>query len=162
MLQILEKYHIVHSHLGLAHTLLAILAMAAGALVVFGRKGTAGHKRVGYVYAAAMLGVNGTAMRLYHFGSFNLFHIFAIVALLTLIAGILPARRQAEGWFARHYYCMSWSVVGLYCAFWAEVGVRLFDMRYFWWVVMAASAGTAAAGAFFINREAQKLGLTER
>ncbi len=162
MIQLLEEYHLIHSYLGLIHTVLALLAMATGTIVILGRKGTAGHKLTGYAYAAAMLGLNGTALGIYNFGSFNLFHIFAIVSLLTLLGGLVPAWRRSQGWLGRHYYFMSWSIVGLYCAFWAEVGVRFFDMRYFWWVVMIATAGTAAVGAIVINRERQKLSLPEK
>lgn len=54
---------------------------------------------------------------------------------------------------------MNWSVVGLYCAFWAEIGVRFFDMKYFWWVVMLATIVTSILGAILINKEAKKLKL---
>jgi hypothetical protein len=94
-----------------------------------------------------------TSLFIYNFGKFNLFHFFALLSLLTLVAGILPAiRRIDKTWINKHYYFMSWSVVGLYCAFWAEVGVRMLDMRYFWWVVMVATILTSMIGGIVIAK----------
>jgi uncharacterized membrane protein len=155
-MELLQKYHIVHSYLGLFHTISAILAMAFGSAVFLMEKGTAVHRKIGYWYAGSMIAVNVSALGIYNFGRPSLFHFFVLVSLVTLFFGLKPAIRKEKNWLPKHFYFMSWSVVGLYCAFWAEVGVRLFDMQYFWWVVAIASSLTAVIGSIFINREAKQ------
>lgn len=150
------------SYLGLAHTVCAVTAMVFGLVVVFKPKGNIVHKRLGYAYVVAMLIMNITGFGIYNFGSLSLFHAFALVSLITLLAGVIPAMRRTKGWFKKHYFFMSWSVVGLYCAFWAEVGVRFFDMRYFWWVVMGASMLTGFIGMLIINKTAKRLFVNDK
>ena len=54
-------------------------------------KGTSKHKRAGYFYCIAMLGVNITALMIYQlFGSFGIFHWLSILSLFTLCAGMIP------------------------------------------------------------------------
>lgn len=152
----LEQFHIINSWTGLFHTLTAVFAMIFGTLVFLNKKGTSKHKVLGYVYIANMLLMNISAFGIYNFGSFSLFHGFALLSLFSILMGIIPAWRRQENWLERHFYLMNWSVVGLYCAFWAEIGVRLFDMRYFWWVVMLATILTSIIGSILINKEAKK------
>lgn len=158
-METLEKLHIINSGVGLFHTICAILAIIFGTLVLVNKKGTKKHKRLGLVYITNMLLLNTTAFGIYNFGKFSMFHAFAILSLGSIIMGIIPIIRRKGNWFKRHFYLMSWSVVGLYCAFWAEIGVRFFDMKFFWWVVMLATAATSAIGAIIINKEAKKLEL---
>ncbi|MEM8909261.1 MAG: DUF2306 domain-containing protein [Bacteroidota bacterium] len=159
-MNLVEQLSFIHSWTGLFHTLFAIFAMLFGTLVFLNKKGTTTHKRLGYIYLVNMFLLNFTAFAIYNFGGFSLFHGFALVSLFAIIRGILPAiRRTQANWLRSHYYYMNWSVVGLYCAFWSEVGVRFFDMRYFWWVVMLATILTSIIGAIVINREARKLSL---
>lgn len=148
-MEFLERLHIIHSYTGLFHTLTAILSMVFGTAVLLNKKGTLKHRRMGRVYGISMVLKILSAFAIYNFGSFSLFHGFALVSLITLILGMVPVlRKKPANWYTKHYYFMSWSVVGLYCAFWAELGVRFFDMRYFWWVVMMATALTAGLGSF--------------
>lgn len=157
-MELLERLHIIHSWTGLFHTITAILAMIFGTMVLLNKKGTKRHKKMGYIYVVMMMLLNFSAFGLYAFGSFSLFHGFALLSLFSITMGVLPAiRRKKENWMISHFYFMSWSVVGLYCAFWAEVGVRFFDMRYFWWVVALATFLTALIGAMVINKEAKRL-----
>ncbi|GHE58082.1 DUF2306 domain-containing protein [Roseivirga thermotolerans] len=149
----------IHSTIGLFHTAMAFLAMATGATVIFMRKGTKRHKQWGYIYVTSMLLLNGSAFFIYNFGNRpSLFHLFALISLATLVAGIVPAiTKKHKNWYPRHFYFMSWSVVGLYCAFWAETGTRLLNGQHFWWAVAIASTSTALVGKVFIDREAKKL-----
>lgn len=152
--------NIIHSTIGLLHTLTAILAMIFGLLVIFKKKGTKTHKRIGYAYTIMMILLNGTSFFIINFGGFSLFHFFSIMSLLTVVAGIVPAYRKSKGWYAKHFYFMSWSVVGLYSAFWAEIGTRFVgNMEQFWWMVALASGLTAFIGAIIINKQAKKLNL---
>ena len=152
----LERLHIIHSYMGLFHTLMAVLAMISGSMVLLRAKGDLQHRRTGRVYSMSMLLMIVSSFSIYNFGGFSLFHGFSIISFVTLVLGLYPAIRRNGNWFGKHFYFMNWSVVGLYCAFWAEVGVRFFDMRYFWWVVMVATMATAFAGMILINKAAKK------
>jgi uncharacterized membrane protein len=157
-MKLLIIFDIIGSTLGWVHTFSALLAMLLGALVVLNKKGTRRHKQIGYGYVFFMLVVNLSAFAIYNTGGPSLFHVFALISLLSVVFGIVPAwRRKSDRWYVAHYYFMSWSVVGLYAAFWSEIGVRFFDMRYFWWAVMVATLFTCGLGAYIINRQAKKL-----
>jgi uncharacterized membrane protein len=149
----------VHSYIGLFHTVIAILAMFLGAIVLLRPKGTTRHKKLGYGYVASMVLLNGSAFGMYNFGGKpSLFHLFAIISFATLLAGIIPAiRRKSKDWYRSHFYFMSWSVVGLYCAFWAETGTRLLNGKDFWWVVMIVIIATSLVGMVLIKRKAKTL-----
>tara|TARA_R110000796_G_scaffold252640_2_gene389864 strand:- start:113964 stop:114443 length:480 start_codon:yes stop_codon:yes gene_type:complete len=153
----LETLKVFSSYLGLFHTCCAVLAMIFGAVVVFKTKGTNLHRKIGYAYVTSMLLMNLSGFGIYNFGGLSLFHAFAFISLLTLLLGIIPAIKRSKDWYKKHFYFMSWSVVGLYCAFWAEVGVRFFDMQYFWWVVMLATMLTGLVGMTVINKKAKAL-----
>jgi uncharacterized membrane protein len=149
-----------HSITGLIHLLSALLAMAAGAVVLLNRKGGLLHKRVGYLYTLLMLVVNATAFFIFRVtGNFGPFHWLALVSLTSLLGGMVPvlARRRISGWIYWHYYFMSWSVVGLYAAFWAETFTRLLPMSRFWPAVVVATAATMLVGSFLIRRNAAHL-----
>jgi uncharacterized membrane protein len=159
-MEFLEKFRIISSWTGFFHTVMAILAMALGTIVLWGKKGTKRHKKIGYAYVISMLLLNISAFGIYNFGGVSLFHGFAIVSLFAIGMGIVPAiKRSSPKWYGRHFYFMSWSVIGLYCAFWAEIGVRFFNMQYFWWIVMLATMLTSFVGAKIVNKEARKLNL---
>ena len=51
--------------LGTLHVGFGLAAIASGAAVLLRRKGTASHRRLGWAYAAAMLGLTGSAMLIY-------------------------------------------------------------------------------------------------
>ncbi len=152
--------NIIHSTIGLIHTIFALIAMITGLVVVYNIKGTLFHKRIGYVYVASMLLLNVSSFFVVNFGGFSLFHFFAILSLATVLAGIIPAIRRPKKWFGYHFYFMSWSVVGLYCAFWAEIGTRFVkNMQQFWWAVALATIITTIIGSRIINKQAKKLNL---
>ena len=151
---------IIHSSIGWFHFITAVLAMVTGTMVLLNKKGTIFHKRTGYVYVVSMLLLNISSFFIMNFGSFSLFHFFAIVSLVSIFGGMLPTIKKKKNWLGYHFYFMSWSVVGLYCAFWAEVGTRFVNnMRDFWWMVALATFITAFIGSRIINREAKKINL---
>ena len=134
--------------------------MIAGLVVVFNKKGTVFHKRMGYFYVVNMMLLNVSSFFIINFGGFSIFHFFALLSLTTILGGIIPAIRRTKNWYGYHFYFMSWSVVGLYCAFWSEVGTRFVkNMQAFWWAVVLASVATALIGNYFISKEAKKLNL---
>jgi hypothetical protein len=152
--------NIIHSNIGWFHTVTAVIAMVMGLVVIFKKKGTKRHKQLGYIYVVSMVLLNVTSFFIVNFKGFSVFHGFAILSLITIIAGIVPAMLRTKNWYPLHFYFMNWSVVGLYCAFWAEVGTRFVgNMQQFWWAVAIATGVTAFVGAKIINREAKKLNL---
>lgn len=143
---------ITHSPTGAIHLSVSLLAMASGLYVFLNPKGTAKHKAIGYVYVASMILVNATALMIYHLTNrFNALHFFAIVGLLTVLAGVAPAmlKKPRVSWASLHYQFMSWSYVGLISAFGAELSVRL-PKKPFWAMVGISSAAISAIGGVII------------
>ena len=141
--------------LGWFHLLAALVAMASGAVVLLGRKGTRGHRRLGWAYVASMVALNGSALLIYRlFGGFGPFHVAAIVSLGGLVMGVLVMRRPRDPRAVeRHYYWMTWSYVGLLAAFVSEVGTRV-PGAVFWWAVLAGTLLVVAVGSRLIRRGA--------
>lgn len=155
--------YILKNPIGFIHILSAIVALITSVFVLFNIKGTRFHKRVGYGYVVSMLVLNVTSLLMYNLnGRFNMFHIFALVSLITLGLGMyFPLfARHKKNWDVDHLKIMGWSVVGLYAALAAEIGVRLFNMRYFWMVVLACTLLIVSTGAYLIYRH-KKLYLKE-
>lgn len=147
--------NLISSPIGLIHLIFAMSAMITGTIVVINTKGTALHKKIGYVYAVSMLMMNLTAFGIYQlFGGFGVFHVLALVSLFALFGGMYPAlyRHKVKDWYIQHVRVMGWSVVGLYAAFAAEVGVRFFDPRYFGMIVGIVSGIIVFIGAITIKK----------
>lgn len=146
------------STIGFLHLLFSIISMITGLIVILNTKGTKFHKKVGNVYVVNMLLLNISSFSISNFNGFSIFHFFAIVSLITILAGMYPVLKRSENWLQKHYYFMAWSVVGLYCAFWSEVGTRFVkNMQDFWWAVAIATFLTAFLGNYFIKKNAKKL-----
>ncbi len=144
--------------IGFLHLLFSIISMITGLIVILNTKGTKFHKKVCNVYVVNMLLLNISSFFISNFNGFSIFHFFAIVSLITILAGMYPVLKRSENWLQKHYYFMAWSVVGLYCAFWSEVGTRFVkNMQYFWWAVAIATFLTAFLGFYFIKKNAKKL-----
>jgi uncharacterized membrane protein len=141
--------------LGLFHTACALVALGSGAVVLRRRKGTRGHRRIGWVYVASMLLLNGTALMIYRlFGGFGPFHVAAVFSLVTVLAGIVPAvRRRPANWLDHHYQWMTWSYVGLCAATVSEVATRMPGFR-FWWAVVFGTLAVVGVGGMLIRRRA--------
>ncbi len=130
--------------LGSAHFAAAVTSMIAGGVVCLVPKGTRAHRRVGWLYVTAMAAVNGTALLIYDlFGRFGPFHVAALLSGLTLIGGIIPARRRFAGWMSRHAYWMAGSYVGLLAAAASEVSTRWLDLPFGATVAVATVAVVA-------------------
>ncbi len=139
--------------LGSIHLVLAIVAMVSGGWVVSRRKGGLGHRRWGRLFAGALIGVNVTALWIYDLtGSFNPFHVMAIVSLAGVLIGVGHARlrRPSRAWRGFHAYWMSWSYVGLLAAAASEATTRIPESS-FWWMVVGASGAVIGAGWFAIT-----------
>ncbi len=110
--------------LGTVHVVFAIAALILGALVAFRPKGGRRHRTLGYFYAISLLSVNISALSVYEEAvSMGPFHILAVISLVTLISGFIPAflRRPEYSWLDIHAYFISWSYVGLVAAGLAQI-----------------------------------------
>jgi uncharacterized membrane protein len=131
--------HTLQHPLGLAHLIIALLAIVIGALVIFSRKGTRKHRWLGRGYVCAMVAVNVSAFMIYElFGGFGLFHWMALASLFTVLVGYVSARLRKPGWKARHAYFMSGSYVGLIAALAAEILTRTPWLPFFSSVAVAS------------------------
>lgn len=120
---------------GRSHFLAAILAIMAGPVLFLSIKGTVSHKWLGYFYVVALLFVNITALSHYTLtGSFNLFHVFAIFSIATIIPAtwfIWRAKKTgSKGKYMGHGIMMSWSYFGLFAALVSETATRQFPYLF--------------------------------
>lgn len=155
----------ISGNLGLAHLMSAVFALIFGSFVLADAKGTVFHRRVGYLYALSMLALNITALLIYRvFQKFGVFHVAAIVSLLTLFAGMIPVilRKPEKHWFGLHFNFMYWSVMGLYAAFVAEMSIRLpirtmfTSAKTFFTTVAVATLLTMLVGQIFFLKNKKK------
>lgn len=145
--------------LGLIHVGFGSLALVLGLIIFRMTKGTQLHRCLGYLYVASMLGLNVTALLIYHvFGTFGPFHVLALISLVTVVGGLVPAyfKRPRGKWLRRHYEGICWSYVGLLAATAAEIAVRLpfvqgFGLA-FGLATFVASFLVIFAGAFVLYR----------
>lgn len=110
--------------LGTVHVIFAIAALIIGAVVAFRPKGGRSHRTLGYFYAILLLTVNVSALSVYEEAvGMGPFHFLAIISLITLISGFIPAflRRPVSSWLDLHAYFISWSYVGLVAAGVAQI-----------------------------------------
>ena len=109
--------------------------------------------------------LNVTALGIFRLtGTVGPFHVAALLSLLTVFAGIVPARRRLPrgAWLDRHYEFMTWSYVGLAAAAVAEVATRASVVRTaaggpgpaFWLAVALATVFVVGAGGVLIRRRA--------
>jgi uncharacterized membrane protein len=111
------------SAVGTLHLTFSLLALLMGAIVLRLPKGTRWHRTWGHGYAWSMVGVVATSFAMYNLtGSVTPFHFAAVIAGVTLGAGMWPVlrRRPRRSWMAAHAKWMSWSYLGLMGAFGAE------------------------------------------
>ena len=144
--------YLFHDSIGFVHLLSAITALITGTCILALKKGTQTHIRIGYIYAISMLIVNITAFMIYRlFGGFGIFHIAALVSLVTLLGGMIPAllRKPKSTWLTLHFSFMYWSVMGLYAAFASEVLTRVPESPFFGMVGIATGFIMLAAGVYF-------------
>lgn len=143
--------YIINKPIGFIHFVSAIVALCSGTTVLALKKGTQKHRKIGYVYAVSMIVVNITAFMIYRlFGGFGVFHIAAVVSLITIIGGMIPILlRKPESWLSLHLSCMYWSVMGLYAAFASEIFTRVPETPFMGMVGIATGLIMFSAGGYF-------------
>lgn len=165
------------SPLGGFHLAAAVVALAAGAFVLLsGPKGGRMHKRVGWLYLAAMLALNGSALLIYRlFRGFGPFHVAALVSLFSILTGgalaILARRARQRGererrahLVAGHYRAIAWSYIGLLAALVSETATRLniarpaaVPGREFAMAVAIATLAVVSVGAYLLRSRRDRL-----
>lgn len=149
---------LVHSPTGLIHLLSATIALIFGTSVLYLRKGTPIHRKLGYLYVASMAILNVTSYMIYNlFGKWGAFHYAAVISTLTLLAGFIPVftKRPQKSWIYLHISFMYYSVIGLYAAFASELLVRI-PGAGFWWVVTGATIVVMASGMVIFQIKSRK------
>ena len=142
---------------GTIHMVLAMLCIVVGTIQLARPKHGPVHRARGYAFVYAMVVVDGTAMLLYRFtGSFNAFHVGAIVNLAAIIAAMVPMLMSPRPayWKQLHYRFMSWGFVGLIAAAVTELIVRTVRLTHEqgWAVSGGATALVMAIGYAMIER----------
>lgn len=146
----------ITSPLGFFHFFVSLIAMVAGTLVLFKKKGSEQHKRIGYLYVVTMLLVCGSSFGMYRLtGRFGVFHWLALVGLATLAAGMIPMwmkkwSRQAKG---VHLWFMYYSVLGLYAAFASELSVRIPNKPFYTMVGLTTAIIFIVGSVFIFKKE---------
>ena len=112
---------------GSIHAVLALIAIATGAVQLIRPKGDGPHRAIGYAYVYALLVADGAAMLVFQFtGKLNILHAGVLTNLVCISIGMWPVLTtpRRPGWRLRHYYWMSWSYVGVLAAAATEVAIR--------------------------------------
>ncbi|MBA3600815.1 MAG: DUF2306 domain-containing protein [Acidobacteria bacterium] len=99
------------------HGVLGSIALVTGALILLLKQGTPLHKRIGKVYVAAIYSLCFTSFFIFElFGRYGVFHIFSMVSIGAVTAGVIPLLRKKKDWYKRHFENMLWSYFGLVLA----------------------------------------------
>jgi len=127
---VIEIGNWVHSPIGGIHFLTSIIGLLTGAYILLTKKGSLLHKRVGYVFAIALLLVNISALFIYDFndGFFSVFHYLIPVSLLFLMYGMYPmlVKLKSKNRLRSHIIGMNGAALGLWAAGATEYFVREF------------------------------------
>lgn len=117
----------VHSFAGAVHFICSVTGLLSGIYVLFKTKGTAMHRKAGYVFVVALVGVNLSALFIYDFndGGISVFHFLIPVSLFFLGFGIIPmlCKRKPNA-VNQHIIGMNGAVFGLWAAGATEYFVR--------------------------------------
>jgi uncharacterized membrane protein len=114
--------------LGTLHWLAATLALLVGGAQLAQAKGTAGHRRLGWVYAVLVLVLNVSALFLYReTGTWNLFHWLAVLSLATLLVALGGFAAFGRRWWVPHAYVMGGSYLGIVLAGLFQLATHLPD-----------------------------------
>ena len=117
----------VHSFAGGIHFACSVIGMLSGMFVLLNTKGTSIHRKLGYLFVTALVGVNLTALFIYDFndGAISVFHFLIPVSLFFLGFGIIPMiGKRKPGALNRHIIGMNGAVLGLWAAGATEYFVR--------------------------------------
>lgn len=81
-------------------------------------KGTHKHRVIGTAYVLVLVVVNVAALSVHRENTFGVFHVLAVVSLVTIAVGVAPLLlgRRSPAVIATHAYCLAWSSAGVVAA----------------------------------------------
>lgn len=146
------------------HFVAVSAALVIGLALLLAVKGTRNHRRAGWLYVTAMLLGNTAALTSYRLG-INIFHVFAIVSLVSLFFGLRAIRRwratEDPKWLKSHRINMGFSYLGLVMAGVSQFATNpRFGMAetmtplQFWGLFAVINVAMYAAGSWLIFRNA--------
>ena len=155
----------VHSIVGGAHVIAAIIGLVLGPFIFTRIKGDRVHRISGYVFVLAMLTANITALTLYDLnGGPNLFHALALLSLFSVGSGFYllqrAVRQKSNKLLEDHARAMMWAYFGLFAAGYAQILSRILPPmlddfgRAF--MIIGVSIGVAGVLCSFLFRMASK------
>ena len=139
------------------HVVTALAALILGAVVLWRRKGTAGHRAAGRVWMALMVVTAATSLFIHEIrviGPFSPIHLLSIVILVSAPVAIIAARR---GEIEKHRSTVRGMFIGLVLAgvltlFPGRIIYRTvfgdgFDLNFGWELATALALALAGLGA---------------
>ena len=102
------------------HAAAAAAALALGIVQLAGRKGTRGHRALGWLWIALMAFIAGGSFFIHtirQFGPFSWIHLLSIMTLVFLVIGILHARAgriEAHRWTMISLFFGALVIAGLF------------------------------------------------
>lgn len=116
--------------IGWAHSVVSLIALAAGAMVLMRPKGTPAHKLRGRIYVLAMIATCLTSFAIYRLNKFWFPHWFAVASLVVATTGFTFAHfRRPRMWMHLHLTCMIASYYMLIGGGVNEVFLRVHALR---------------------------------
>lgn len=98
---------ILKAFISWSHILAASLSLIFGTIVIFGKKGTTKHKKLGLYFFYVMLLNNLTALFILNaFGKWFFPHYLAIACLIFIIPGIFAVKLKHKYWLKVHIICL--------------------------------------------------------
>jgi uncharacterized membrane protein len=136
------------------HIVAAVSALLAGAAVLLWPKGTRTHRRIGTVYALALVLVNVAALSLHREATFGVFHALAVASLIMIAIGLSPMLRgnRSEPVIATHAFCMTWSYAGLVAAGCGQLTVAVGQGLSAWVVPVVIATVLTVSGVIIFGR----------
>ena len=148
----------------IVHTVFGFYSLIFGTYVVLQTKGTRQHVWIGRCYAISMLVLCLTAFGIYElYGGFGIFHVAAIVSLLSTLGGVIAVylKRKLKAWRVWHYQFMAWSYVGLLAATSNEIFVHIGFFNElavsFQYSPLISLALIMGGGGFYINSAMKRI-----
>lgn len=155
----LRMLTIVYNTWGAIHLLAALLSLVLGTAVLVAPKKRNIHRKAGYAYLTCMAVMIATAFGIYRqYNALGIFHLAAVLTLLTLLAGMLPVlfKKRLRQWLRLHNGFMYLSVLELYIALVAEFLVRIPQATFMTVATLSSAVVLIPGSVLFLTRFAKQ------
>ncbi len=153
----------------IVHVAAAMVAIASGAAVFALRKGTRWHRRIAYVYVAAMIVTTSVVAfvpaTILPFGKsgWGFFHLFILVGFVSSVLGVFGLvqwrRTRQRRWLRMHQIRFAFSYAGLLMAGLSQVATNArfgivtdLEPAAFWISFSISNGAILAVAMFFVHR----------